>query len=601
MFNTHRRAIDQYGFAALKAGILFAFLLLWIWPVHADDDFLAPEQAFKLSVKMTDVKTVEISYAIADGYYMYREHFQFSADGATLGAPVFPPGKIKFDENFQKNVETYRHAIVVKLPIEADHPFTLNITGQGCADKGLCYPPMLSAVVLSPAGVGMTGNIPVTVHDETGPARTTPSVVLHASSDAGRIESALQGRKLLVILPLFLLLGLGLSFTPCVLPLVPILSSIIVGEGTQVGRRRGFTLSVTYAFGMAVVYTALGIAAGLIGEGLSAGLQNPWVLTAFSLLMVVLSLSMFDVYQLQVPSFIQTRLTQASDRQATGKLIGVFVMGALSALIVGPCVAAPLASALVYLSQTHDILIGGSALFAMAMGMSVPLLLVGLSAGALLPRAGIWMVAVKRFFGVLMLALALWMVSPVLPAIAQMLGWAGLGIAYGGFLLWSKRSDWAARTLGILFALLGIVQLAGVSTGGRDALAPLAHLTGNATRQTEFTRVQSLADLDAALMHANGKAALLDFYADWCVSCKEMEKLTFPDSRIQEKFSGMVLLQVDVTANNDDDKALLKRFHLFGPPGIIFFDKTGQEIEGGRVIGYQNAVTFNQSLGRISH
>ena len=272
-------------------------------------------------------------------------------------------------------------------------------------------------------------------------------------------------------------------------------------------------------------------------------------------------------------------------------------MGAISALIVGPCVAAPLAGALLYISQTRDVVLGGSALFAMALGMGVPLLIIGASAGALLPRAGGWMESVKRFFGVLMLATALWMVSPLIPAWVFVAGWAALGIAYGAYLLWSKRGHWLARACGLAFAALGLLQLLNVATGGRDPLAPLSHLgSAKAAAHTDFIRVRSVAELDAALAQTGGKPALLDFYADWCVSCKEMEKFTFTDPRVREKFARMVLLQIDVTANNADDKAMLKRFQLFGPPGIILFDGQGRELVGKRVIGYQNADQFLQSL-----
>ncbi|MBX9900042.1 MAG: thioredoxin fold domain-containing protein, partial [Burkholderiaceae bacterium] len=296
---------------------------------------------------------------------------------------------------------------------------------------------------------------------------------------------------------------------------------------------------------------------------------------------------------------IQSKLSMASEGQRNGKLLGVFVMGAISALIVGPCVAAPLAGALVYISQTRDVVIGGSALFAMAMGMSVPLLLVGISAGTLLPRAGVWMEQIKRFFGVLMIAMALWMVSPVIPAWLQMAGWATILLGYGGYQLIIYKGGLPSKVFAVLFAGLGLVQLVGVITGGRDVYAPLAHLTGNQTHVVKFIRVKSVAELDAALANNKGKPALLDFYADWCVSCKEMEKLTFPEPAVREKMEAMLLLQVDVTANNADDKALLKRFNLFGPPGIIFFDQHGQEIQGGRVIGYQNAEKFTQSLNKL--
>ncbi|SFH88320.1 Thiol:disulfide interchange protein DsbD [Collimonas sp. OK307] len=607
-----------------QLSVLFAMMFVFSLAHADDDDYLAPEVAFKFSARMVDAKTAEVTYAIADGYYMYRERFHFKAEGATLGEPQIPAGTVKFDQTFNKNVETYHHSVTIRLPVEANGNFTLISTGQGCADKGLCYPPMDSSINLSTTGGGAAGGLlsamglakgsDAAIDTPQANSATNNSAPVaglapgnavspgQADTESGRIESSLKGGKLLVIMPLFLLLGLGLAFTPCVLPMVPILSSIIVGEGTKVSRRRGFLLSVTYALGMALVYTALGVAAGLAGEGLAATLQNPWVLSAFALLMVLMSLSMFGFYELQLPGALQTKLTQASGQQSAGKLIGVFVMGAISALIVGPCVAAPLAGALVYISQTRDVVIGGSALFAMAVGMSVPLILVGISAGSLLPRAGAWMESVKRFFGVLMLAVALWMVAPVIPVLAQMLGWAALGIGYGAYLLWAKSSAssaWFAKAFGVAFMVCGVLQLVGGLTGGRDVWTPLAHLGGAQQSQsvhTQFIKVRSVAELDAALTQTNGKSALLDFYADWCVSCKEMEKFTFTDPRVQTRFGDMILLQIDVTANNADDKAMLKRFNLFGPPGIIFFDGHGQEVPHGRVIGYQNADKFLQSL-----
>jgi thiol:disulfide interchange protein DsbD len=567
-------------------------------PAHAEEDYLEPELAFRFSSRMLDQKTIEVSYQIADGYYMYRERFAFRADGATLGEPVMPPGKVKFDETFQKDVETYRKVVVITIPVEAAGPFRLVATSQGCADKGLCYTPMESQASLSPTG---GGGLLAAARGASDGAVSSSTAAAAPGSEMGRIESSLQSGRLLAIMPLFLLLGLGLAFTPCVLPMVPILSFIIVGEGAKATRLRGFILSTAYSLGMAIVYTALGVTAGLLGEGLSAALQNPWVLSAFALLMAAMSLSMFGVYQLQMPSAVQTRLSQFSERQTSGKLAGVFVMGALSALIVGPCVAAPLAGALLYISQTRDVVVGGSALFAMAIGMSVPLLLIGVSAGSLLPRAGAWMDAVKRFFGVLMLAVALWMVAPVLPDWLQMAGWAALGIGYGAWLITSRGAKWGSKLAGMLFLLLAAVEIAGLASGGRDPLAPLAHLRAD-QHATRFVRVKSTAELDAALARAasSGKPAMLDFYADWCVSCKEMEKLTFTDPRVRARFDDMVLLQADVTANNADDKALLKRFRLFGPPGIIFFGKDGAEAPGGRVVGYQDADRFLASMAVVS-
>ncbi|WP_426115688.1 protein-disulfide reductase DsbD [Massilia sp. PWRC2] len=594
---------------------LFAVLLL-LWAAingaHAADDYLAPEQAFKFSARMQDGSHVAVTYQIADGYYMYRERFKFTAEGATLGIPVFPAGKVKFDDTFQKNVETYRASVTVVLPVNAPGLFTINAQSQGCADAGLCYAPQDASArlmanstatspnaAMSPTPAASLAPTP-TLAAAAASAASVASAPAPATSDLGSIALVLGGGQLLAIVPAFFLLGLGLAFTPCVLPMVPILSSIIVGEGANIKRGRGLLLSVAYALGMAIVYTALGVAAGLAGEGLAAALQNPWVLGAFSLLIVIMSLSMFGVYELQMPGALQTRLAGVSGKQKAGKLGGVFAMGAISALIVGPCVAAPLAGALVYISQSRDVLIGGAALFSMAIGMSIPLLLVGVSAGSLLPKAGKWMDAVKRFFGVLMLAMAIWLVAPVLPPAVQMLAWAALLLGYGFYLLRSHQR-WHANALGAALAVLGILQLIGVASGGRDPLAPLSHLaaSGHAEQGLRFTRIKTVEQLDAALAQAGGKSAMLDFYADWCVSCKEMEKLTFVAPAVKTLLADTVLLQVDVSANDAADKAMLKRFNLFGPPGIILFDKSGKEIADSRVIGYQDPQKFTASLARL--
>ena len=596
-------------FAHSLVRLLALTVLLFAVPARAEEEFLDPAVAFKFSARMLDAKTATVTYDIADGYYMYRERFAFKAQGATLGTPDIPPGKIKFDETFNKDVETYRKQVTITIPVDAAGPFTLLATSQGCSDKGLCYSPQEGQATL--VGSGGSGAVSTAAMSLPGSGAGQGAAVSGAGADGapagvselGKIEAALQGGRLLVILPLFALLGLGLAFTPCVLPMVPILSSIIVGEGARSSRARGLVLSLTYAFGMAIVYTALGVAAGLIGEGLAAALQNPWVLGAFGLLMVALSLSMFGLYELQVPAALQSRLSTVSNRQSPGKLAGVFAMGAISALIVGPCVAAPLAGALVYISQTRDVVIGGGALFAMAVGMSVPLVLVGVSAGTLLPRAGAWMDNVKKFFGVLLLAMALWLVSPVLPAMLAMLGFALLGIGYGVYLFTAggrgqPATGWLGKAAAVVFVILGGMQLVGAATGGRDVLAPLAHL-GGGEQPVHFKRVKTVAQLDAALAQTGGKTAMLDFYADWCVSCKEMEKLTFVDPAVKARLANTVLLQVDVTANDEDDKAMLKRFKLFGPPGIIFFNPQGQEIPDSRVVGFQNAETFLKSLNKL--
>lgn len=606
-------------------------------------EFLEPDQAFRLSARSGDGAQVELTFDIADGYYLYRERLAVEAAPASvqLGAPAYPPGKVKFDETFQKDVETYRKQLRVPVPVTAaPGEFKLAVTSQGCADAGLCYPPRQQVLKVQVAD-GAVRSVAL-MADEAGQAwqpadaAAQPITVALLGTNASpamptapaptvnsgevSIDTALRSGSLWVVAGVFLLAGVLLSFTPCVLPMVPILSSIIVGQGAATSRWRGLVLSASYALGMALVYTLLGVAAGLAGEGLAAALQTPWVLGLFAALLVLLSLSMFGLYELQLPSSLQSRLTAASGRFGGGRHLGVFAMGGVSALIVGPCVAAPLAGALVYISQTRDVLLGGLALFALACGMSVPLLLVGASAGSLLPRAGGWMEAVKRVFGVLLLGVALWMVTPVLPTWALMIGW-GLLALLGAVLLGlfdrlperGPGVERLAKGLGLVLALVGAAQLIGVLSGGRSVLQPLAHLasaatfapggSGSAAGQgggaaapvATFRRVKTIDELDQIVRSA-GKPVMLDFYADWCVSCKEFEQFTFHDPRVQARLAGAVLLQADVTANDAADRALLKRYGLFGPPGILFFDPQGREQATARVIGYQDAPRFLRSL-----
>jgi thiol:disulfide interchange protein DsbD len=392
--------------------------------------------------------------------------------------------------------------------------------------------------------------------------------------------------------------------------MIPILSGIIAGQGHKISRGRGFALSLTYVLGMALTYAAAGVAAGMTGTLLSAALQSPWVLGAFAFVFVVLSFSMFGFYELQLPTALQSKLSDEAGHLQGGRGIGVFLMGVLSALIVGPCVAAPLAGALLYIGQTGDAVLGGTALFVMALGMGVPLIIVGLSAGTLLPKAGAWMESVKKGFGVLLLATALWLVSPVIPALVQMLGWAALFIIPAIYLhaldpLPQHAKGWQRfwKGIGIVMLLTGAALLAGALAGNRDPLQPLAGLRGQAvaaeTRKLPFEPVRSVTELDSRLA-AVDRPVMLDFYADWCVSCKEMERFTFADPAVQAKLAGFTLLKADVTENTPDDKALLARFGLFGPPGIIFFAPGGKEVAGIRVVGYQEAASFLRTLDKVA-
>ncbi|MBV7536407.1 protein-disulfide reductase DsbD [Duganella sp. sic0402] len=591
---------------------LCALLLAASLPLAQADDFLPPEQAFVLKAELRDAHTVKLHWSIPPGYHLYRERLSFTGPG--IGQPQLPAGQRKFDENFGKEMETYYSSLSLDVPISGTGPFTLTVGYQGCADAGLCYPPEVRSYSIDPAAVGLLTALAGGVEaPPTASQPTTTATPEHAEDDASLAQRMLQGGSVWRIGGAFLVFGLLLSFTPCVLPMVPILSSIIVGEG-NVTRRRGLLLAGAYSLGMAMVYTALGVAAGIAGEGLAGALQKPWVLLTFGALLFALALSMFDVYQLQLPGALQSRLSESSGRQSGGKIAGVFIMGALSALIVGPCVAGPLAGALLYISKTGNAVIGGWALFAMATGMSVPLLLTGLSAGSLLPRAGAWMNHVKTVFGLLLIAVAIWMIGPVLPVTASMALWGALAILCAVFLrpgaavpAGAGIGAHAARALGVVFLLAGLFQLIGAASNGTDVLQPLAHLRAGSGAGTadaghaepRFTRIRSVAELEKLLANAK-QPVMLDFYADWCVACKEMERMTFSDSRVASAMRGMQLIQVDVTANSADDRALMKRFQLFGPPGIILFNASGQEVPKARVIGFMPPDSFLRQLQRTA-
>lgn len=673
------------------------------------DGFLDPEKAFVLTADMSGQDVITLHFKIADGYYMYRERFSFAFDTEQIkvAQAKFPEGKIKFDPTFNKEMELYFKDATIELSITGEqdaqtlNSVVLTVNGQGCATAGLCYPPMDFVVRLKRAEDGKGWTI---VSNKTGLfAKLADGQwrdILFGSNDLS-LAGLLSSTGLLEIALLFFVLGVLLALTPCVLPMVPILSVLLVGEQHHVSRSRGLLLSAAYVAGMSVVYTALGVAAGLSGAGLAAWLQTPWVLALFAILLATLALAMFDVFQFQMPASIQTRLIVKNSHILGGRVAASAMMGALSALIVGPCVAAPLAGALLYISQTGDVLLGGLALFAMAWGMGVPLLLMGASAGKLMPRTGPWMEGVKKFFGLLLFATAWWMVTPVLPTWVQIFGWALLAML-GAMLLRTFDSlpqdagfgGVLRKTLGMMLVLLCAIWLVGIASGGRSLLQPLSHLavftpstevqaaqtpeeglgtsrtaltgpasatsinpmTSNSSKQQllatqntngqakqsgsvsqslqaqqtqpqqpqsqkpqsqqiqtlqiqpalktiqvgtlQFHRITSVAQLDAVLANAT-TPVMLDFYADWCVSCKEMESFTFVDPKVASRMSQVLLLQADVTANNPDDRALLKRFKLFGPPGIIFFTKDGKERRDIRVVGFQDANRFAATLDRV--
>ncbi len=597
--------------------LLFLLMLFSLFARAGEPELLDPEKAFRFSAQWVDANNIEVRYQIADGYYLYRERFSFNVQpkGFSLSKPQMPAGEVHQDKFFGR-VETYRGDIKIRLPLKraggSAQGVTLTAVSQGCADVGVCYTPLEQKAELIFAAANMSapphpGAVAALQSRQTAavnPFGKTAASVVPVNDESLQAAKLLRGGSFWLIVASFFGFGLLLSLTPCVFPMIPILSGIIVGQKQQMTKTRGLMLSASYVLGVAITYAIAGVAAGLTGTLISTTLQNPWVLATFAAMFVLLAFSMFGFYELQFPASLQSKLSNAANHIKGGNLIGAFVMGGLSAVIIGPCVAAPLAGALLYISQTRDVVLGGSSLFVMALGMGVPLIAVGLSAGALLPKAGPWMDLVKKFFGVLLLGIAIWLISPFISLQVDLLIWAALLIVCAIYLvaLLPAASAYArvSKGVGISALVAGVVLLSGVFSAGNGIFQPLSQLTGVAkpAQERKFQRVKSNAELDQAISQARGRYVMLDFYADWCVSCKEMELSTFSDAAVQARLKTMQLLQADVTANNADDAALLKRFALFGPPGILFFDEQGNEIET-RVIGYQNPEKFLVTLNSV--
>jgi thiol:disulfide interchange protein DsbD len=578
--------------------------------VMTEDDLLESEQAFQLLPRVAN-DGLFLQWIVADGYYLYKDQFKFRIElGGVLSEAELklPAGKKKTDQFFG-TVEVYYHEVVAAASLPDEEPLRFSIRSQGCADVGVCYPPNTRYFQFNAASSEFE-EVPGGFKNATKPADVSSA---SASTDApvseqARLAQIITGSSIWVAAGLFFLAGLGLAFTPCVLPMVPILSGIIAGEGDDVSSMRGFMLALSYVMGMAIVYTAAGIAAAALGLQLQATFNQPWILILFAGLFVVLALGMFGAYDMQMPSAIQSKLSGISGNQKSGTTIGAFVMGALSALIVTACVAPALIAALTVIAQTGDMLRGGSALFAMSLGMGAPLLAVGAAQGKFLPKAGGWMIAVKNAFGFMMLGLAIWMLSRILPGTVTMLLWAVLvfmaGVFMGGLTTLTTDSNVTQKLgkgFGFLTIIYGITLLLGSFTGGSNPLKPLASVNlgggtmlAEAEHELPFQRIKSVDDLDReiAAASASGKSVFLDFYADWCVSCLEMEAFTFTDSDVQDALSNTIWLQADVTANDDIDQVLLKRFGVFGPPTIIFFGADGQQRHGYEVVGYMKAAEF---------
>jgi thiol:disulfide interchange protein DsbD len=566
--------------------------------------FLPADKAFVLTVQAEDRHTLLAYFNITPDYYLYRNkiNFNIANDKFHIAHIELPNGEVKNDPNFGP-LEVYHQSFQARIildKVDISEQLTLNASYQGCSDKGLCYPP-----------IDKTFNIDFV--QTLSATATSPSSNIDNKNISGndniQIAKIFKGGSFWLIVSFFFGAGLLLALTPCVFPMIPILSGIIVGRGHKITHAHALILSLAYVLGMAITYAVAGVAAGYSGNLISNALQTPWVLGSFATIFVVLSLSMFGLYELQLPTAIQSRLSDTSNKLHGGHISGVFVMGALSAIIVGPCVAAPLAGALLYISQTHDAVLGGTALFFLALGMGAPLLVIGSSAGALLPKAGAWMESVKRFFGVLMLAMAIWIISPIISIMVLMLLIAALLIFAAIYLHALDSLPQNARGLkklgkglGILSLLLGVSYLIGALSGAHDILRPLGNILYSSNQVPaglNFSRIKSSSELDARITQAKGHIVMLDFYADWCVSCKEMDRLTFSDSSVQSKLKNALILQADVTANDSEDKILLQRFQLFGPPATLFFDTHGKELTDFRVTGYQDTTQFINSLQNV--
>ncbi|MCP3852871.1 MAG: protein-disulfide reductase DsbD [Gammaproteobacteria bacterium] len=599
-------------------------------PAFADDagnqdDVLELEEAFKFALSVDNNNQLSAIWSIADNHYLYKDKLKFEliqGNGFTIEPPEMPVAKAKNDE-YLGDFEAYYHDLVINLPIsgagDTSKPLAVKVTYQGCSEAGICYPKVTKNIELdasklssniasSEAAMKSTADLDKTVIPDT-----------QVQSEQDAIAGMLSSENTLIALFTFFLIGLGLAFTPCVFPMIPILSGIIAGQGKNASSS-AFVMSVVYVLSMAVVYTTVGVIAGISGENIQVIFQNPWVLGTFSLIFVALAFSMFGFYNLQLPSSLQSKISEFSNKQEGGTLIGVAIMGVLSALIVGPCMAPPLMGILLFISQTGDPVLGGAALFVMSLGMGIPLIIIGTSAGKIMPRAGVWMDTVKSVFGVMMLGVAIWMLERVIPENIIMWLWALLIFVSGVYMgalnpIHENTTGWARlwKALGLILMLYASLLIIGVSSGNTDYVHPLKGSTihsGNNTSEPQhvaFERVKSVSDLNEqlALAKKQKRPVMLDFYADWCTYCKDMENTTFKSPKVLSSLNNFVVLQADVTDMDDMDKALLKEYQIPAPPAILFFSSESDsshatEMRNFRIVGYKNGDDFSQHVDRFS-
>jgi len=587
--------------------LLFSVMLFGALP-----KFLMPDEAFKPSAVLNDKQQIVVTVNIAKDIYLYEEKLHVSdvsSDDDIIFKSVIMPKSVKYhDEMVFLDSPTIIVNLAKKGNLSGKTEIQVAVEYQGCSEQGLCYEPLKKIFTIEVNRDTLTTKKEVVVDVK----KEELQVNVEVSSESDTIAQTLKEGSLGLIILSFLGFGLLLALTPCVFPMIPILSSVIVAQGENITTRKAFMMSLVYVLAMSVAYTVAGVLAGMFGANLQAAFQTPWIIVTFSLIFVALSLSMFDYYELQMPHFIQSRLNNVG--QSQGGYLGVALMGFFSALIVGPCVAAPLAGALIYIGQTGDALLGGIALFALSMGMGLPLILVGVSAGKFMPKPGAWMDTIKAIFGVMLIGVAIWMISRILPESITLLLWSFLLIAtavnMGAFE--SVKSECSrcpkaiTKSMGIVVFMFGTALFIGGISGAKDPLNPLSEFTTKqvfvgtqSTQEASFQTITSLEELDTILKNSKGKKVMLDFYADWCVACKELEHNTFSDPAVKAKFSEFVLVQADVTANGEKEKALSKKYGVFGPPAILFFDESGKLLKGRTIIGYQDPEAFLEHLNKL--
>ena len=567
---------------------------------------LPADEAFALSIRLNDHHQLIARWDIAPGYYLYRNDIRFLTAPSSeikIGSYTLPQGIIKKDM-VHGAVQTYSNMVNITLPLlaatSAEGNLNLKITYKGCSKDGFCYPPITKSLVVN-------ADTLTTPRELTSHIQET--VIKPLPAEHQKIPSSYTPHPSPLIILSFLGLGLLLAFTPCVLPMVPILSAIIIGDRQTTKKNRAILLSLAYVAGTTITYTIAGIVVALIGSNIQAELQQPWIIVLLSGIFVLLALSLFGLYEIQVPSRWQKLITRWSQHQRGGTYLGAMLMGSISTLIVSPCVSAPLVGALTYIGQTGNVWVGGAALFALGTGMGIPLILLGASAEKLLPKTGHWMQRVEQLFGIVMLGMAVWMLSRIIPSPVTLLLWSMLSISVAFYLAVYIRAKsewqfWLKNAFAALFLIYAIILVIGVIMGNTNPVCSLSNsrfiCTPSSQKQSPFYVVKSVQQLEQQLASAQaaGKPVILDFYADWCTSCVIMDKKIFAHPEIQSQLSSFALLRADITKNNTFDHLMLKRFNVVGPPTILFFDAHGRELTSERITG---EVSKNQFLEKIKN